>query len=394
LLIPLAPHLWRAGIGNVDDPYSILQSLGLGTISDGCVSETYQYPATGGWSTTHATTPPYDNAPYDNNFAIWDQVVTGLTQQYGSRQAVWEVWNEPDNTTTTNNPFWYGTAEQFYETYLAAYQILRAQLGSQALIVGPSPATYDKPFITGLLDFCVANGCEVNVLSWHEADDNHIPAVAQHLQDARTTLLGNPAYASLNIQQIHINESIGPNANYEPGDILAYFYFLEQGGADAAAKACWADPDGIGECFDNSLDGLIDPASFQPRAPWWAYKMYADGVSTRVSVPYTNGAIVALASSGSATAQTAQVLVGYFNNNNPPATANVVIQLSNLGSLSFLNGLSKAQVHVQKIPNSGVADVSALTEISNTQIAIQNGGLQVSISGIALHEAYVISISP
>lgn len=396
LLAPLAPHLWRGNFGGPFDSYNITQSLGVGTIWDGVASDTYGYPINGGWSTTGSTVPPYDNAPYDNNFVPWEQLVQGLANQYGSRQGYWEVWNEPDNL---GNPpqtgvFWYGTAQQFYQTYLVAYQILRAQLGPNAMIVGPSPTHYDKTLISGLLDFCVANGCEVNVLSWHESNDNAIPAIAQDIQDARNTLVQNPKYASLNIQQIDINESGGPSADYEPGDILAYLYFLEQGGADAAAKACWIAADGTSECFNNSLDGLIDPASLQPRAPWWTYKLYADGVSTRVPVQYTNSDVVALASTGSATTQTAQVLVGYFNDQNPPATANILIQLSNLGSLSFLNGLSQVQVHVQKIPNSGEQDLSALTEISNGRIAIQNNSLQLSISGIALHEAYVISISP
>jgi hypothetical protein len=397
MIDPLAPHLWRGSFGNSsDDDYSISQSLGDGTIFDEVVSDnTYGYPGQGTWNKPNSVTPPFNNAPYTNaaTIATYESDVQGVAAKYASRNAYWEVWNEPTDIVNATDYFWYGDAQQFYPIYLAGYLALRAQLGSNVLIVGPSTSYYNKTFITGLLSYCVANGCEVNVLSWHEFPDSNIPQIAQDLEDARGTILNNSAYAAANIQQIFVNETVGPAADYEPGDIVAYLYFLEQGGADAAAKGCWNDPQGTGECFDNSLDGLIDPANFSPRAPWWAYKLYSDGVSTRISVPYTNGPLVALASSGSATPQTAQVLVGYFDQGTPAATADFLVQLTNLNSLSFLSGSTSAQVGIQKIPNAGSADVAVLTPVSTTTIAIQNNSLTVPITGIALHETYVISIS-
>jgi hypothetical protein len=59
-----------------------------------------------------------------------------------------------------------------------------------------------------------------------------------------------------------------------------------------------------------------------------------------------------------------------------------------------MKGLSAAQVRIQKIPNSGVTDVTTLTEIGNQVVPIENGGIQVPIKGIALHEVYVVSIAP
>ena len=41
--------------------------------------------------------------------------------------------------------------------------------------------------------------------------------------------------------------------------ILGYLYYLEKGRADGACKSCWPDTRRENNCFNGSLDGLIDP---------------------------------------------------------------------------------------------------------------------------------------
>src|SRR5262249_48876558 len=215
--------------------------------------------------------------PYDD-FARWEDYVRQMTQAAQGLDVIWDVWNEPDTSF-----FWQGTRAQFFETYQRAYNLLRDNLGPDAWISGPSITQYNHGFLAAFLDFCVANGCEVNALSWHELASTgpRIYPIADHLADAYSSFLEDPAYADLNFQEIHINEVIGNQDQYRPGEILGSFYYLEAGGADGACKACWRASDGTSNCGNHTLDGLIFPITSQLRAGWWAYKLYADGVPTR-----------------------------------------------------------------------------------------------------------------
>lgn len=111
------------------------------------------------------------------------------------------------------------------------------------MIGGPSYANYDPINIQAFLDYYNQNNLQVNFLTWHELAgvDYSIPSVAQHITSIRNLAY---QYPNLAIQKIFINESVGPLNQYLPGDILGFLYYLEQGGADAANKACWADSSG------------------------------------------------------------------------------------------------------------------------------------------------------
>ena len=214
------------------------------------------------------------------------------------------------------------------------------------MIGGPSiAAPYDKEFLTQFLDYCVANSCEVNFLSWHELSDGDstIPAIPQHVADARSSFQNNPVYASLHLQRIDLNEVVGPIATRNPGGILAYLASVEASGADGAAKACWADSLGNPECSPNSLDGLVT-LDGKPRSGWWVYKTYADGVASRILSTSTDLRIACLASSTSEATSLPQLVIGYVNfqgtNTGQPTEALIRVDLSGLKNISALTVLS------------------------------------------------------
>jgi hypothetical protein len=383
---PLKPNLWRvgnyaAGQDAIQWPTIYGRLTGFGARVEMVASEGY-YPS--------------DNKfPYDD-WDAWDARVLQLAQTNQGRNLMWDVWNEPNGTK-----FWAGTQEQFFETYLHAYNVLRQQLGPDVMIGGPSlqPDTtfaVTKAYIGALLDFCKANGCQVNFVSWHALKDTNarIPETAQDLADIRTSYVENPAYASLNIREIHINEVIGQTAKHDPGAILAYYYYLEQGGADLAAKACWYDLEQNYECYNDTLDGLLTASTFQPRAGWWAAKAYADGVRTRVASDTSNPLVVALASSGAGVPQAAQVLVGYFNYPSASAAAiSAVLTLKNLSKLSFLAGSSAVHLKFEKIPATDEAALAAPIVTLETNAPIGSGTAQVTIPSVNPAEAYRITLT-
>ncbi len=163
--------------------------------------------------------------------------------------------------------------------------------------------------------------------------------------------------------RLFVDEAIGPTSDRRPGDILGYLYYLEAGGSDGAAKACWNEPSNASECGDGSLDGVIDPATEQPRAAWWAYESYAAGVAERVASQTLDPRIVALASATSPSASapaTAQLLLGAFDDNGPPSTSTPVVRLEHVSSLEFLRGHNALHVAVTAIP---ATDASPLPKL-------------------------------
>lgn len=395
MIAPLQPKLWRVGNFYTPRPISVAgvvtqwdwrflydRLVRHGTRVEFLLSQTWGHPIS----------DPPPPAPYEN-WANWESHVRRVAVENRGRNLMYDIWNEPDA-----RDFWWGTREQFFETYLRAYRVLRQVLGPDVMIGGPSLAfSYNKDFITAFLNYCKANSCEVNFLSWHELNDRTtLPAVADHLVDARSSFLQNPEYASLRIREIHVNEVVGQIAKHLPGASLGYLYYLEKGRADGASKACWQDSKGTWECYNNTLDGLLTPQTFQPRSVWWAYKFYADGVSTRVTSTTTDGRVVALASSRSATSQTAQVLVAFFDRNygvRNPAPVAVRLILNNLDRLDFLSGSEQVHLKLEKMPDTGESPLLQLVLVDERNVTVQNGSAQTVIDNVAVGEAYRITLS-
>lgn len=372
LVLPLKPAFWRIGYF---DYYE--RVIGMGARVNLVISDVWGYPTVGN------TGRPW---PYEDTTA-WKGFVRQLAREHKGKALLWEVWNEPDIPF-----FWAGTREQFYQIYLQAYRILREELGASAMIGGPSFSYYSRDVHT-FVDFCRQAGCEVNFLTWHELSPD-IPGIKERLWDARNTLQRNPNYAAVSIKELHVNEVVGETNQFRPGEILGSLYYLEQGQADAAAKACWEDSTGELSCYKNNLDGLLTPVTFARRAPWWVYKTYADGVESRVSSTTTNPNIVALASSNSAGRSQAQVLIGYIGYMGGPSLATLRLSLRNLNSLPFRIGNGGVRVRVERVPNAGEAAVSNLVLLQDKKYRISGNTLELDLSSLWPHEVLLVTLSP
>jgi xylan 1,4-beta-xylosidase len=374
-LTPLKPAWWRLTPGNMD---LYKRASNLGAKVELVVSDSYGYPFNN-WNGK--------GAPWDNNWQNWENHVRTVAQAYkGLSNVYFDIWNEPDSADWNKTVFWSGTQAQFYEAYKRAYTILRQELGSSAMIGGPSYANYDQTAITNFINYCNSNSLQVNFLSWHElgAADTNIPAIATHLNYVRNTAKSS---STLNNKLLLINESVGPNTQLAPGDIIGYLYYLEKGGADGANKACWNAADGSNNCYNGSLDGILVPSSNTPRSAWWAYKTYADGVASRVRSSSQNGNLVVLASR-----KPAQVLLGYFGSNIPSST-NASVTLRNLNAAGFRN-FGTVQVSLFRIPATGESALSGASPIQTTRVAVVNSAVTVSVPNIQLHEEYLMTVTP
>jgi xylan 1,4-beta-xylosidase len=366
LLQPLQPKLWR--VANLAQYNRIIE---MGARVELVTSDTWGYPFQEG------NRPPYEN------YTKWENHIRKLARDSKGKQIIWDIWNEPNGGVP---PFWKGTREQLFETYERAYRVLREELGPAAMIGGPSITDYDRNYIVAFLEYCRAKGIEVNFLSWHELlkADEDIPSITKHLWDARRNMVNNPRYKSLNIREIHINEAVGWKNQYRPGDIVGYLYYLEKGRADAASKSCWPNFENSENCSNNSLDGLIDPRTMQPRAAWWVYKTYADGFEARVSSKSTDPKVVALASKSTSTRK-AQILFGSFS----LYSSAINLKLNNLAATFKRQDIRWA---LYKIPNKYEQSINQLTLIEEKAAAVKSGHAQIKLPAIHQHEAHLLVI--
>lgn len=324
--------------------------------------------------------------PFES-YRVWERFVAdsvGSRRQSGQAVASWEVWNEP-----TVPFFWAGSIEQFFETYARTYRILRKQLGPDAPIAGPGFHFYDRALLQRFLDYCLAQQLQVNILTWHENGRAPIPDVADHIDEVRSMFLQSAKYQPLRIREIHIDEYGGRKTTHSPGAMLGYLYYLEAAKVDAAAKSCWKDSKRRNECFNGSLDGLVDVDSMRPRSVWWTYKLYADGAASRVLSTTSDRAIVALASSASEATTRAQVLMGKFGPSSTTQPVDVVLE--NMDALGFLSKSASVTVSVKRLVPTGELPSDGPVVLREVLLPLGRKA-RLSIPQFALNEVYVLDI--
>ena len=393
VITPLQPKYWRV------DPtrtwYQQVQAVAPNIpvdflIPDGCsYGPAQNYCGLG---------PPWLNFPaFQNKFQA---LLAPLAP--APPNAIFEVWNEPDIGV-----FWGGTQEQFFETYLHLYQVVRAVLGPNAVVAGPSFSAYDRTTIQAFLEYCLANGCEVNSLTFHSLDDTAPDRTSTAALDARTSFVNNPRYAPLKINRIDINEMVSSVYTHQPAGTLAYYRQFELGGADGGSRSCWPDSTvGLGpqfgtagdECRNGTLDGLLTSGTFQPRGVWYAHQAYADGVTSRVQSAVSDPNIVSLASRSLSSSGDPQILLGYLDfqgtTQKTVETRNFHVKLSHLDQLPISNGSSVVGLHLELIPDTGEGTLTGLQLIEIISAPISGGTAEFDLPPLSRGDVFRITLLP
>lgn len=376
LVLPLRPSMWRAT--PIVVPIAFAHSVGA----------RYQLILSDYWGYPINNLP--NGRPYER-VAEYEAMMRQIARDLRGQVDIWEIWNEPDPTYGPN--FWDGTEQQFFDTYLRAYRILRQELGNDALIAGPSLTRFLPGYLKRFADFCVANGCEANVLTWHELDiQRPWSGIADRVREARATFTQDPAYAALRVREIHVNEIVGPLETYEPAASLMHLQQLEAAEVDATARACWQDSSNTSDCFNNSIDGLLTPDTWQPRAVWWAYKLYADGAASRVRTITTADSLLALASTADAGGKS-QILLGYSNTSEPalPPDAALIVRFTGLGAVPYLAGATTLVAQVREIPASGEAPFQPSAGFTRN-LAVSGDEATLTIERANARSVYVVTL--
>jgi len=364
----LRPATWRtrAGSGGV---YTRLQAIDADMTKIVNCSGAYGYP-TNSWNG--------NPAPYSDANATWITTVTTLANYHLGQAVIWDIWNEPDYVG-----YWDGTQNQFFTTFKAAHDTIRSICGPDAIIMGPSCATYNNSYITAFLAYCDTNALKVQALAWHEFDDSDPSVIPTNVAAIKSAVAST--YTRVGVQKYYIPEHTRDTSWMAPGDCLNYLYYLAEADVDGACRACWNNIATINTCFDNSLTNLVDSASGQPHAVFYAYEWYGEIKRTQVKCTSGDSYLAVMAS-----ASPAEVLVGFGNS--ATATIDVQVTLNNLGALAPFGSSIHADIYM--VSATGESIVNSPTYMGTRSLSISSGVATTTLSNVNKHDLYKIVLRP
>jgi len=372
LIAPLQPKLWRAGT-LANEIYH--RASGFGARFVVVCSDLWGYDE--------------ETAPY-NQYSSYEERMRQIATQSGSSPIIFDIWNEPDGAE-----FWHGTPEQFLETFRRAHNAIRS-VRPDAVIAGPSMAFYDKEAIGVFLDYALQNDLRVDVLTWHDFRAGAgVPLIEASLLEARREFVDNPRFKAVGLREIHINETVNESIQFKPASVLAVLASLERGRADAAARACWNESNGQNNCWNQTLEGLLTPDTRTPRAIWWAYKAYSEGVERRVEASSSNPWTFVLASGSGQegiAAERAQIIVGAYGLTGDLHVP-IVVTMGNLNGVPSLRGRHSVGVSITRVPDTGENPMPALSPPTEAVLAITGDSAQLELNATA-EAIYIITLLP
>jgi hypothetical protein len=324
------------------------------------------------------SSPSADWVSYENE-------VRNLANTYGN-SVIYDIWNEPDMPFFW--PWWSGldmtppdeqVLGEFLESFKRAHNVIRDELGEEAVIAGPSFAKLRESLIQRFMDFCLQEELKVQVLCVHllEYSDEKLSQLEQRLTFLYEEFIEGSAYSSVGVTELHVTEYGLPKQYGRPGSMLAFIRIMERSKVDEAMRASW----GPSEAFTDDLYGfgvfigltspLIDETQFfeevnqggrlssllttdfKPRANWWAYKYYADGAPSRVHASSNLDYIMPLASNTSSQLKHKQVLIANYNDEA------VTQKPDKLGiNLKGISGSNGATIKLSRIPYLEAGELS------------------------------------
>jgi len=279
---------------------------------------------------------------------------------------VLDIWNEPNQTAFLGN----GIIEKrdlFFQTFKIAVHTIR-EIWPEAVIAGPSLGkTNQESWLLDFMIFCEENNIEVPILTWHENgtiwNTAWLPDLPEKLQNARADYIDSGDYSNVGVQEIVINEAVSEAYDNIPANNLAVLYYLEQGGADAAARTCWTD-DPTSFCFVNTLNGLVTlpdaNGKQEKRAMWWFHYIYNQMLENRFLVTSDLTNVIGIATDRYA-------MIGLYEEHDfpdmsPETTIDLTIKLKNLDKLPQVSqGQDDLAMKLYEIPyDAPYAPVPAL----------------------------------
>lgn len=368
---PLHPKLWRAGhlaekiyarASKTDARFMLV------------ISDLWGYPGADSQGKNW-------KAPY-SNYGAWEEFVRKIARKARGKSITFEIWNEPDGSS-----FWRGTTEQWLETTKRAANVLKVELGATAQIAGPSLSRFDAQKIDSYVQYFHDHNLPLTALTWHEfRQDLLLPRMSDDIKLIRSKFIRreDTTGSARNSKEIIIGECVPEVAQFRPASNLAYLHYMEAASVDYSARGCWNESTGINNCWNCTLEGLLTPDTFRPRTTWWLYKLYADGVNSRVGSCSNDPRVVVLASG---TDSGFQALIGYCGEQQIcPAQKTITITLR---GIPFVNGQGQ-DFDLLSIPNLNESALAKPVYIARLSAKPLNGVIRLKLPKLKLFDVYVL----
>src|SRR5450756_276120 len=268
---------------------NLIQGMGLVT-TDTKAQDGQQHPgsdaleiarpfaASGGRDVYIYLTDVYRDFPYERtSYAQYQgylktEVRQVLTSPYKNR-IVLVPYNEPDGNWfggLTANP---AVLAAFEAEWLQTYDLIKG-LWPQARIAGPNFSNFFPAALGSFLQFCLANNCLPNVMTWHELQDASTVRTDVAAYRPLETAVGMTRHLPVNLDEY--------GARYQltsPGQMVAWLSALEAEKVDGDL-AYW------------NINGSLGDSTAQqniPNAQWWLYNWYSSMTGTAVAVTPPQG---------------------------------------------------------------------------------------------------------
>lgn len=363
----LKPKYWRIGwsyksVSDVD----FLRSKGITPIL--VLSDLYAYPG------------KKNNKDWQNPLK-GDKLKRLIETEYAKlkNNVIYDIWNEPFHQEVSGD----FDEEEYYQIFKKAYDIIRSQPGGdKAIITGPSFDRYDEKEIENFLKFCDKNKMKIEVFSWHEWRERHyLNEFTKDITKFRKEIL--PKYPNVGVKKIVLGEIINQYSQFSASEILEILRVLELNDVDGSCKGCWQGSDGVSTC-NNSINGLLTN-NHQPRAAWWAYKLYSQSTTNRVKYTTNYSEVWAFPSYDT---NGNYILV---NNNSGNRVVDSKINISNLPAIK--GSSSKVNITIYEIPDSGEKALPQMKLIKNMKISSKSKSCKLTIDNMTPKSLYYITFA-
>jgi hypothetical protein len=275
LITPLKPFFWR--VIHLDRANKIFKNKSNIHFIIGDV-----------WRIEHAVK---GKSPLDD-IDRWDKyiksTISNISKESASKYFI-EIWNEPNSSF-----FWSFSKEKFFQLYAHTVKIIKSY-NAKINIGGPGISVYDSLYLADFLSFANKNNVPVDFLTWHELNiEDNIAKIPVRVNEAKKIIENNHFLNDKLENSIYISEYGGEPQQYKLADNFTYLYYLLEANIAGAAKSCWGN--GINSnCWNNSIDGLIGNDK-KPRAIWYLYKMFSEGIESYYEVKNIAQDVLVLAS--------------------------------------------------------------------------------------------------
>jgi hypothetical protein len=269
---------------------NLIQGMGL-TTTDTKAQDGQQHPgsdaleiakpfvASGGRDVFIYMTDVYRNFPYERtSYAQYQGYMKSEVEQVltspDKNRIVLVPYNEPDGNWFAGLTTDATTLAAFEAEWLQTYDFIKS-LWPEARIAGPNFSNFFPAALGSFLQFCMANNCLPDVMTWHE------------LQVASTVRTDVAAYRALETTvglkhplPVNLDEYAARYQLTSPGQMVAWLSALEAEKVDGDL-AYWN--------INGSLGDSVAQQNI-PNAQWWLYNWYSSmtGNTVQVTAPQGN----------------------------------------------------------------------------------------------------------